>query len=296
MFPVIIDTHGVAKLIEKLDCNSSPGFDSINTKFLKSTSVYNSIILAKHFQQSLDTGALPYQWKVGKVVPLHKSGNRNLATNYRPISLTSTCCKLLEHIVFKSIVNFLEDNTFFSPSQHGFRKSYSCETQLVSFIDYLHWILDRSSSADCIFLDFAKAFGKVCHKLLIHKLQNLNRDANLLKWVECFLTNRSQYVTANGYDSSMCSVVSGVPQGSVLGPLLFLIYINDLPSQVTSNIHLFADYCVIFTEITSDDDCNCLQSDLNIISNWCSLWLMELNINKCKVVHVSRSPNSSRVY
>lgn len=296
MSSVIIETLGVVRLIESLKNDSSPGYDGINTKFLKNTSAYSSIIVTKIFQQSLDTSTIPSQWKIGKVVPLHKSGNKHSSNNYRPISLTSICCKMLEHIIFTNIVNFLESNSFFTSAQHGFRKTYSCETQLISFTHHLHQILDKSSHADCIFLDFSKAFDKVCHRLLLYKLHQLNLDGNLLMWIECFLTNRSQFVTANCHNSPFREVHSGVPQGSVLGPLLFLIYINDLSSVVSSKIHLFADDCVIFREITTDNDINILQSDLNAISNWCDKWLMDLNIKKCKIMRVSRSCTTSPIY
>lgn len=191
-------------------------------------------------------------WKINKMVPVYKSGDKTNPTNYRPISLTSVCCKLLERVIFTNLVNFLETNSFFTPAQHGFRKSYSCETRLVSFTHKLHCILDRSSCVDCIFFRFSKAFDKVSHKLILHKLQQLHIDSNILKWTECFLTNRSQFVSANAHNSPPGQVHSGVPQGSVLGPLLFLININDLPSLLTSNVHLFADDCVIFREVLTD--------------------------------------------
>lgn len=232
---------------------------------------------------------LPKQWKIGKVTPLFKTGSRNCPCNYRPISLTSNCCKILEHIIYTNLVNFLESNLFFSTAQHGFRKSYSCETQLICFTHKLHQILDRSSHADCIFLDFSKAFDKVSHRLLLHKLNGLNLDNTLLKWIEFFLTNRSQFVVANQCCSGFSPVVSGVPQGSVLGPLLFLIYINDMASLLKSNVLLFADDCVVFREITSDNDANLLQSDLNAVANWSKTWLMELNTKKCKVMRISRT-------
>lgn len=156
--------------------------------------------------------------------------------------------------------------------------------------------MDNSSQADCIFLDFSKAFDKVCHKLLLHKLSQLKLDHNVFKWIECFLTNRSQFVYANGYNSCFTEVHSGVPQGSVIGPLLFLIYINDLPCHIKSRIHLFADDCVIFREVNNIIDSCTLQSDLNTVDNWCRTWLMELNINKCKVMRVSRSVCSQFTY
>lgn len=296
MDPIVTDPGGVSKIIQSLKPSSSPGVDLINTKFLKSTVVYSSIILCKIFQQTLDTSILPADWEVGKVVPLHKSGNKHTPNNFRPISLTSIPCKILEHVIFSHLVKFLEFNSFFSPTQHGFRKKFSCETQLLSLTHKLHLILDRRSSADCIFLDFSKAFDKVSHKLLLYKLSKLNLDPKLFAWIEYFLSNRFQFVTANNYDSSPSSVHSGVPQGSVLGPLLFLIYVNDLPSCVLSNIHLFADDCVIFREINNDNDVTALQSDINAISNWCEQWLMELNTTKCKVLRISRTALSTGSY
>lgn len=167
---------------------------------------------------------------------------------------------------------------------------------MVSFTHKLNLILDHSSFTDCIFLDFSKAFYKVCHKLLLYKLHQLNLDHKLLAWIECFLLNRSQFVSANNSNSQPTGVHSGVPQGSVLGPLLFLIYINDLPSRVSSNILLFADDCVVFREITCDDDITNLQSDLNAISEWCKACYIDLNVNKCKYMRVSRKANSFSTY
>lgn len=153
MLPIIVERSGVLKLINSLVINSSPGYDSINTKFLKSTNVVSSLILTKLFQQSLDKSTLPKEWTVGKVVPLHKSGNKH-SPNNRPISFTNTCCKLLEHIIFFNLANFLEYNSFFTPAQHGFCKTFSCETQLVSFSHELHQIVDRFF-ANCIFFSIS---------------------------------------------------------------------------------------------------------------------------------------------
>lgn len=296
MFPLLIDPDGIVKIIDSLKLSSATGIDNINTKFLKNTKMYSSIILAQIFQQSLDSGELPFDWKVAKVIPLHKAGDKHNPNNYRPISLTSIPCKIMEHIIYSNLVNFLEANSFFTSSQHGFRKSYSCETQLLCLTNELHFILDSGSQADCVFLDFSKAFDKVSHKLLLFKLTKLNIDTSVLAWISSFLANRTQFVTCNDINSSETAVTSGVPQGSVLGPLLFLIYINDLPQHVSSSISLFADDCVIYREITNECDSYLLQSDLNAVSTWCETWLMELNINKCKHMRVSRRPDTSPSY
>lgn len=296
MDPVHIDWVGVKHIIHGLKLSSSCGVDDINSKFLKNTEVYSSIIISKLFSQSLQTGCIPRDWKVGKVTPLYKSGNRQSPLNYRPISLTSVCCKILEHIIYSQLVNFLETNSFFSSSQHGFRKSYSCETQLISFTHDLFAAIDKRSVIDCIFLDFSKAFDVVSHQLLFLKLSKLNIDHQILTWIKNFLSNRTQFVTANDCNSPFSPVNSGVPQGSVLGPLLFLIYINDLPNVVNSSIKLFADDCVIYRVISNSSDTAMLQTDLDNISAWCTSWHMRLNTNKCKVMRISRSADCSNVY
>lgn len=296
MEPIVFDNYGVECLIGKLKISSSCGVDNINSKFLTNTKVYCSIILTKLFAQSLETSCIPDEWKVGRVVPLHKSGDKHSPNNYRPVSLTSLCCKTMEHVIYSHIVNFLENNSFFTKFQHGFRKSFSCETQLICFTHDLHTILDRGSITDCIFLDFAKAFDTVPHELLLFKLSKLNLDPNVLAWLHCFLTNRYQFVNVNGTNSAFSPVNSGVPQGSVLGPLLFLIYINDLPTNISSSISLFADDCVIYKEISSDSDAIALQSDVDRVLQWCELWQMKLNINKCKSMRVSRSKTQAFCY
>lgn len=288
MEPITFDFNGIVAIIDRLKVCSSAGPDDINTKILKNTKVYSAIILCKIFEQSLETGILPGDWLMGKVVPLHKSGDKHLAVNYRPISLTSIPCKIMEHIIVSHLTRFLESSSFFSPAQHGFRKFFSCETQLITFTNDVLSILDKGTEVDCIFLDFSKAFDKVAHNLLLIKLKALNIDPNILKWIEYFLTNRSQYVFTNDHCSSSIPVTSGVPQGSVLGPLLFLVYINDLPNTITSRIKLFADDCVIYREVKTTNHTALLQADLDRISCWCRKWQMCLNPTKCKVMRFTR--------
>lgn len=177
----------------------------------------------------------------------------------------------MEHIIYSHIMNFLDTNNFFHSSQHGFRKSLSSESQLAIFIHDIHSSLDHHFQTDSIFLNFAKAFDKVPHKRLLLKLSQLNLHPNILAWITQFLTNRSQFVSIKNTRSSSLPVTSGVPQGFVLAPLLFLIYINDLPVHVSSHIRLFADDCVIYRTVTNISDQTTLQQDLDLVQQWCDL-------------------------
>lgn len=291
MPPIAFSTDGIISIIEKIKLSSSAGVDDINSKLLINVKHVCAAYLTLLFSQSLSSSILPADWKVGKVVPVYKSGNRDSPLNYRPISLTSIPCKIMEHVIYSHIINFLDSMHFFHPSQHGFRRGYSCETQLAIFIHDLHSNLDCNIQTDALFLDFAKAFDTVPHKRLILKLSLLNLDPNVLAWITSFLTNRSQFVFVNNHSSNRLPVTSGVPQGSVLGPLLFLIYINDLPLHVSCNFRMFADDCVIYRSVTNIHDQTLIQHDLNNIQTWCDRWLMNLNPNKCKLVSFSRHRN-----
>lgn len=285
---VIITTQGISNLIDNLKLSSAPGPDGITAKALKGTKSQSSRFLQLIFTQSIAHSTTPSDWKISHVVPIHKTGSRSNPCNYRPISLTCIPCKLLEHILYSNISSHLDKHSFFFPNQHGFRRGRSCETQLFEFTTDLHLHLDSRFQTDVIYLDFAKAFDRVAHRRLTAKLACLKLDPLVLSWIECFLTNRSQFTVIDNFKSSSSPVLSGVPQGSVLGPLLFLIFINDLPNSILSSIRLFADDCVLYRRISSQNDQLILQEDLNKIVNWCSLWLMSLNISKCQYMCVTR--------
>ncbi|MDD9361349.1 MAG: reverse transcriptase family protein, partial [Anaplasma sp.] len=282
---------GISSVIDNCKLSSSAGVDGINSKLLKNTRHTSAQYLALLFSQSLSSCAIPEDWKAGKVVPIYKSGNKDSPLNYRPISLTSVPCKIMEHVIYSQIIHFLDSIDFFNSSQHGFRKSFSCETQLASFLHDLHTNLDRNIQTDAIFLDFSKAFDKVPHKRLIYKLAQLNLNHDVLNWIREFLKNRTQSVIVNNHTSHSLPVISGVPQGSVLGPLLFLIYINDLPLHVSCHIRMFADDCVIYRSVANVSDQSILQNDINNVQGWCNQWLMVLNFNKCKVMSFQRRRN-----
>lgn len=284
MSEICISETGILSLLGKLKTTSASDHLGFNNKILKNSSDGIHRILSAIFSQSLSSGVIPLDWRLAKVVPIFKSGDRSSPLNYRPISLTSTVCKLLEHVIHSQVINYLEEHNIIFKYQHGFRKGYSCETQLAGFIQDIHSSIDAGIQVDSIFLDFSKAFDRVPHNRLLMKLALLNIHPLVIAWVKVFLFSRSQFTAVNNHNSSFSQVHSGVPQGSVLGPLLFLIFINDLPDSISSHIRLFADDCVIYRKIYSNTDCQSLQSDLDSVTAWCSTWLMQLNHSKTKLM------------
>lgn len=175
-----LTVEGIASVIKKLKVSTSSGIDGINTKILELTIIPCSLILHHIFNQSLSTGTLPHDWKIGKVIPIFKSGNKSDVSNHRP---TSIPCKILEHIIASNIAQHLENNLYFFPQQHSFTKGLSCETQLLEFTHDLHSNMDGSSQTDCIYVDFSKAFDRVAHCHLITKLSSLNLDSLTISWL-----------------------------------------------------------------------------------------------------------------
>ena len=232
-------------------------------------------------------------WKTAHITPVPKKGRKNKPDDFRPISLTSIFCKILEHIICSYIMRFLSDNDAITQSQHGFRKGRSCESQLALLNQDLMRTADEGFRTDAIFLDFRKAFDTVPHAKLLQKLEYYGIDNQIIQWIRSFLTGRSQRVVLDGVFSDEVEVTSGVPQGSVIGPILFLVYINDITDNVKSNVRLFADDTLIYRKIQSAGDSLILQSDLDIVSQWCRDWQLSLNIEKCVAMSITRSPMRS---
>ena len=227
------------------------------------------------------------------IVPVHKKGDKHLPSNYRPISLTSIVVKVMERIIHRQLVSALESKQLINDAQHGFRHKRSTVTLLIAAVNNWASCLERRNSVNCVLLDLAKAFDSVPHYHLLLRLESLGVRGNLLSWFNSFLTKCYQRVVINGCFSDWLPVCSGVPQGSVLGPLLFLLYIDEVNHIVSNSVvKLFADDIALYKEIVSPYDQKLLQEDLTKIYQWSQLWQLNLNPRKCESICISfkRSP------
>ena len=275
-----ITNETVEKSLSSMKAEKSQGPDMIHPRILKETSSQIIEQLTKLFRQSLDEAKLPEDWKKANVTALFKSGERKLPENYRPISLTSVVCKLMERIIRNKIVDHMESNNLFAKQQHGFRAGRSCTTQLLEFMEEVTEAIDRGEEVDVIYLDFANAFDKVPHKRLLSKLKGYGIKGKIYDWIKDFLSNRKQQVVINGKFSHWIRVTSGIPQGSVLGPILFLIFINDLPDVLNCCMKLFADDAKLYMPIINCHDEEILQQNLDNSDIWAEIWDMDFNTKK----------------
>ena len=229
------------------------------------------------FNECLTHGSFPDIWKKGNIIPVHKKYEKNLVKNYRPISLLPVCSKIFERLIFNSIYNYITINKLLSPLQSGFKPGDSCTNQLLSITHTIYSSFDHYNSLEVrgVFLDMSKAFDKVWHEGLIYKMKCFGISGNLLNLLSSFLHNRKQRVILNGQISEWEYVKAGVPQGSILGPLLFLLYVNDLPNNLKSNVKLFADdvslFSVVHDPVQSAEEIN---SDLRSINSCAINWKM----------------------
>ena len=294
-YPIMPDfkftSNGIEKLLKGLNAHKAPGPDTLSPRLLKELSSEIAPLLQLVYQKSLDTSCVPEDWRKANVTPIYKKGPKYLAENYRPVSLTSVCCKIMEHVLASNIMRHGEDNGILYQLQHGFQRNISCETQLIEFIDDLTKNLQEGLQTDVLIMGFAKAFDKVNHSLLIHKIHQYGIRGKVNSWIKSWFSGRNQTVVVEGVNSSQVDVDSGIPQGSVLGPSLFIFYINDLQDRLRSTVRLFADDTIAYLTITSEDDAEHLQEDLDKLAQWGEDWYMQFHPAKCTVLTVTNKRN-----
>ena len=255
--------------IDEIDEHSSCGDHDIPAIVLKRCKDPLSTPIMMIWKESVNTGQIPQRYKEQMIVPIHKKGSKACTANYRPVSLTSHVMKIFERVVRQRIVDHLEDNNLITNSQHGFRKGRSCLSQLLIHVDDILQNLLEGNDTDAIYVDYAKAFDKVDHELLLAKVQSYGIQGKVLEWLRSFLSHRVQKVAVDGSHSYPTFVKSGVPQGTVLGPILFLIFVNDMEDCVEhSKLRSFADDTRLLRAIAVFLDSILLQKDIDSIIKW----------------------------
>ena len=291
LMDVEITEEKVKAKLQKLRPDSAPGPDKLWPRILVRLADILATPLAIVYTRCLGEGTVPPDWKLANVAPIFKKGSKGSAGNYRPVSLTCVLCKVMESILRDAIVLHLSQNNLIRPSQHGFMARKSCVTNLLEYLEELGNLVDKGHAVDIVYLDFAKAFDKVPHRRLIMKCEGLGIRGNVLAWIGEWLRDRSQRVVLNGQVSGWGKVISGVPQGSVLGPTLFLIFINDLDVAVEITgalLKKFADDTKCYMVVETEEDQVKFQAMLTNLQTWSSQWQMLFNMDKCHVIRAGR--------
>ena len=289
---VVLPEDSVHEKLTKLNVNKSLGPDDIHPRMLKELADDMSAPVALLFNKSIQDEELPRQWKEAYVSPIYKKGSKSLPENYRPISLTCILCKILESMIRSVVLTHLLETDLLSKRQFGFINGRSTTLQLLHFLDKCNESIVQGHVVDTIYFDFKKAFDMVPHKRLMGKLESYGIKGKILQWMKAFLIGRNQSVLVNGEKSSPGCVTSGIPQGTVLGPIIFVLYINDILENITSDGFLFADDTKIFRAITSKEDALHLQSDIDSLKFWSETWGMEFNLDKCHVLTLGKFENT----
>lgn len=282
-----VENDDILKAVKKLRNVNSVGPDEIPVYLVKGCIEYLVDPLRSIFSSSLRQSVFPNRWKLAKVCPIYKQGEKSQISNYRPVSLLSVFSKVFESVIYDKIYPGVESRI--GVCQHGFLKGKSTVTNLCTFVDTVYQSMESGCQVDTVYTDFSKAFDKVNHRILLDKLVYAGFDPPLCLLMKSYLTAREQFVECKGFRSKKFAVNSGVPQGSNLGPLLFLIFINDISECVKhSECLLFADDFKLYKTLSSIDDCIKLQEDIAAVHEWSLRNRLKFNLNKCQVVTFSR--------
>lgn len=285
------DEELLHECVKKMKPSLSSGHDGIPSVLLKAYSAIFIPILVHIFNNCVKTEVFPVLWKTALVVPVHKSGSRTSVSNYRPISLLCTFSKLFETALHK-ILSFKLKHSLI-PSQHGFMAGRSTTTNLTCFMSTAAQVVSNRGQLDVIYFDLSKAFDLVNHDMLLAKLSKLDVHSSLLLLLKSYLRDRMCFVSSNGNSSAAYQATTGVPQGSVLGPLLFSVFVNDVSAVIRHSSFLqYADDIKMFIEVRDERDCVLLQNDVYAFENWCNQNALKLNSSKTKVMSYTRKTHN----
>ena len=284
---ITFTVNGIQRLLAGLDRNKASGSHKVVPRVLKELASPLSPILSDLFNRSFQTGSVPKDWRHVNVSPVYKKGKKIIAVNYRPINLTCVCCKVFGHIVASALMPHAQGQNLSYSLQHGSRSKLSCETQLVEFVRDLAENMYTGHQTNVLVMDFSKVFDKVGHRHLLTKFQGYGVTGKMNSWIQNWLADRTQVVVVDGEQSGPVPVTSGVPQGSVLGPCLFLFFINDMAEKLQSTVRLFADDTIAYLAVDSQCDAMALQHDLDLLAEWEQTWQTEFHPDKCQVLRVT---------
>lgn len=287
---ISINYDNVLKELEHVNTHKGAGSDGIHPILISQCAKELATPITIIFHASIQTGTFPSIWKKSIITPIPKNNRKDRIDEYRPISKLCVLGKILEKIVTAQMSYSFRN--LITEEQHGFFKHRSVDTNMVTFTDFLLKAMDNNAQVDVVYTDFSKAFDKISHDLLLEKLVMAGVHGNLLRWIQSYISNRSQAVFVKGYTSQFLPVPSGVPQGSHIGPLLFSLYINDIGDILKNSNHLlYADDTKLFRIVRSIDDCRKLQEDLNALYDYCLSNQLFLNSDKCFTISYTRKRN-----
>ncbi|CAH2095709.1 unnamed protein product [Euphydryas editha] len=287
---VNVNKQNLLKYLRTLDKSKGAGCDGIPPLFFASCADSLCYPISILFDRSLQEGIFPDAWKKAQIVPIHKKGSKSLIANYRPISILNTIAKLFEKVVYEDIYSIIAKGI--PRTQHGFLRGRSTLSNLTLFSDFILKAMEKGGQVDVVYTDFEKAFDRVDHVILLQKLHNLGIHGDLLRWVQSYLTNRTQIVVLGGYRSDYINVPSGIPQGSHLGPLFYSAYIYDIDTVLVNSKHLlYADDKKVYISVRSVDDCKRLQHDLNNLFDYYTKNNINVSIQKCQCISFTRKNN-----
>ena len=284
-----VTEEDVLKILKSLNPHKTPGLDGIHPKPIKELAETLVLPLTIIFKRSTTRSQLPRNWLDAVISPIYKKGQRCLPENYRPVSLLSIICKVLERIITDQIVKHIIENELSCHQQHGFTKGRSTTTNLLEALNVWSEAMMHGIPVDVLFLDYSKAFDAVPHQRLIQQVKSFGIHGEALQWISSFLSNRRQRVRVNGQLSDFKPVLSGVPQGSILGPILFTLFVNNIPDEISNIISMYADDTKVYAAVISDAESHSLADDLKAAQEWAQKMQMKFNQAKCHVMHLGRN-------